>query len=327
MARRGFTLVELLVVITIIGILISLLLPAVQNAREAARSATCQNNLKQIGVALAQYNEKFTCFPPGQIFMKPCCCQKDTGVTWMISILPYIEQQALFNQYRSDLPNIDPKNEPVRTTKLDVYQCPSDLPATVDSPTSGPGVKASCGFGDFLFASASYQGMSGHGRMTGKAFWFDGYQVTNFSDYGIDYGRRGMLASVGYPVPNNGGLGCVRSGHVRDGLSNTWLAGEYHNGGKQWPNERVYWAYTYPASPTGAAVDHSGTLIPSVEECKDAVGYSYRKSCKRGWGALHPGGMNMLLGDGSVHFVQQAIDIGIWTSMASIAQGEPASLP
>src|SRR5207237_1675079 len=102
-ARRAFTLVELLVVIAIIGVLVALLLPAVQQAREAARRMTCTNNLKQIGIALHNHHDVKLTFPPGGM---------NTGhngtpvyTTWTVEILPFMEQQALFQQYRQDLLN------------------------------------------------------------------------------------------------------------------------------------------------------------------------------------------------------------------------------
>src|SRR5206468_9075071 len=108
MARKawGFTLVELLVVIAIIGVLVALLLPAVQMAREAARRMQCSNNLKQIGIALHNHHDVKLTFPPGAL---------NTGhngtpvyTTWTVEILPFMEQQALYQQYRQDLLNTDP---------------------------------------------------------------------------------------------------------------------------------------------------------------------------------------------------------------------------
>src|SRR5215813_10206227 len=100
---RGFTLVELLVVIAIIGVLVALLLPAVQQAREAARRMSCTNNLKQIGIALHNHHDVKLMFPPGGMQTghngTPCY------TTWTIEILPFMEQQAIYQQYRQDLLN------------------------------------------------------------------------------------------------------------------------------------------------------------------------------------------------------------------------------
>jgi len=104
-------------VITIIGILIALLLPAVQAAREAARRAHCANNLKQIAVALHGYNTALGSFPPDGITEGPCC-ETPSGTSWAISILPYVEQQSLYDRYDMESYNEDPVNEAVRQTLL-----------------------------------------------------------------------------------------------------------------------------------------------------------------------------------------------------------------
>src|SRR5256885_11749960 len=98
---RGFTLVELLVGIAIIGVLVALLLPAVQQAREAARRSSCMNNLRQIGLALHNHHDVKNVLPPGCTYYGQCC-SPPTYPTWSIEILPFMEQQTLFIQYRQD---------------------------------------------------------------------------------------------------------------------------------------------------------------------------------------------------------------------------------
>ncbi|MGE3819495.1 MAG: DUF1559 domain-containing protein, partial [Isosphaeraceae bacterium] len=130
--RRGFTLIELLVVIAIIGVLVALLLPAVQSAREAARRAECVCHLKQIALAMHNYHDVEGVLPPGK---KGCCWG-----TWLISVLPQLEHQALFNAWNSqggnapglpsgydfDLRYFGPANRTVTSTRIDTYLCPSD---------------------------------------------------------------------------------------------------------------------------------------------------------------------------------------------------------
>src|SRR5262245_13913856 len=124
----GFTLIELLVIIAIIGILIALLLPAVQAAREQARRAACQNNLKQIGLALAQYANRHGAFPPGYVSIWDPIARKEIGPGWgwASMILPELEQQAVSNNIRFEVPLHQPGHLTVRTTPLSVFFCPSD---------------------------------------------------------------------------------------------------------------------------------------------------------------------------------------------------------
>src|SRR5262245_339279 len=119
--RPGFTLVELLVVIAIIAVLIALLVPAVQKVREAANKAQCQNNLKQLGLALHNYHGCYLQFPPGGV-------TTPTLHGWGTYILPYIGQQPLYERYHWDLSHHELQNQDVAATQLDIFQCPSAEP-------------------------------------------------------------------------------------------------------------------------------------------------------------------------------------------------------
>ncbi|MGI8982346.1 MAG: DUF1559 domain-containing protein [Pirellulaceae bacterium] len=121
--RTGFTLVELLVVIAIIGVLVALLLPAVQYARESARAATCWNNQKQLGVALHLFHDTHRRLPPGWTGSDP---DGPPGWGWCSEILPQLEQNDLWANIRRDLPIDDPLNQPARETPLPILLCPSD---------------------------------------------------------------------------------------------------------------------------------------------------------------------------------------------------------
>ena len=127
--QRGISLIELLVVITIIAILIARLLPAVQAAREAARRARCANNLKQIGLAIHNYHGAVGGFPPGYVSIvpggKPTDLEFGPGWGWGTMVLQFIEQTALYDAVNFNLPISDPGSQTVRASKLSVHLCPS----------------------------------------------------------------------------------------------------------------------------------------------------------------------------------------------------------
>ncbi len=199
----GFTLVELLVVITIIGILIALLLPAVQAAREAARRAQCSNNLKQIALAIHNHVNAYETFPPGRY--------RDLHTTWMAIILPYLEQGNAYALWDLDKTYYDNANKAAREAFVPTYVCPSrrsskSLSTGDDRPGAYPkspglvGDYAGC-FGDTLVGeqSSNY-----------RADRYNGIIITSF---------------IG---PAYKPTGTVTVADVRDGLSNTVLAGEKH---------------------------------------------------------------------------------------------------
>src|SRR5437879_3055061 len=126
--RSAFTLVELLVVIAIIGVLVALLLPAVQAAREAARRMQCTNKLKQIAIAAHNIHDVTQGFPSGhRVTYNVAANTQVYYMNWGIALLPYLEQQALFNLYDDTVPNQDPKNAQIRASKCVAYICPSEL--------------------------------------------------------------------------------------------------------------------------------------------------------------------------------------------------------
>ncbi len=132
MKKKGFTLVELLVVIAIIGVLVGLLLPAVQSAREAARRMSCSNNMKQLGLALLNYESAFKVLPPSRIALSNPTFQQ----SWTMMILPHLEQGNNYNLYDKNLNWFHQNNLPVTTQQIATFKCPSTPEPREIPPTS-----------------------------------------------------------------------------------------------------------------------------------------------------------------------------------------------
>ena len=308
-SKKGFTLVELLVVIAIIGILIALLLPAVQAAREAARRMQCSSKLKQIGVALHAYHAANGRFPAGGI-TEGACCDTPSKSNWAIAILPYMEQQMTYDEYRQELYNEHPYNAPVVQTLMPSYMCPSEQETDVlEKPDSGPGKNQE-------FRRGSYRCMTGKSNGYG---WWDNDQ-NNCDKGGLPKSWRGVLHTVG-----TNGLTPESVDDVSDGTSHTLAVGEMaswtHSG------RRSFWGYTYTSYNASCATPQSRTLLVDYDQCVAIGGAGDRSPCKRGWGSYHPGGINFLLVDGSATFVLTAIDMDLYCDLATIAGNDDARLP
>ena len=317
-SRRAFSLVELLVVIAIIGILIALLLPAVQAAREAARRAQCSDNLRQVGLAIHNYHAACGSFPFGNINRSAGMCpgmeEPTTSYStrfgnWLIAILPYVEQAALFDRYDLSFHNEAPENQVVRETLIASYCCPSDhntqtpaVPAT--GPASTVGAK---------YAPGSYRAVSC--RSDDAYNYFDSEMM---GDYQAKL--RGAIHTVGV-----WGLTTESIADVKDGASNTLLAGESTTSTNV--GYRTFWAYSFAYYTLSSATAQPRTLWGDYYRCVDAGGLGDDIPCKRGWGGLHPGGMNFVLCDGSVRFIPTTIDMDLFADLATIDGGEPALAP
>ena len=314
---HGFTLVELLVVIAIIGILVALLLPAVQAAREAARRMSCSNNLKQIGLAVHNYHAANRCFPPGNIIKEAGVCpgsrpfESDDATCWLVSILPFVEQKALYDAYDFNAYNEGAPNQQVRETSVATYVCPSDVGTDkLMVPARGP---ASEVFGAVPYMPGSYRAVSGRSE-------------------GLRYLDSGEIAS--YPEPWRGPIhtvgvfGFTTEGFrdVQDGTTNTLLAGESTT--KTGRGYRTFWAYSYAFYTMSAATTgQPRTFYADFDRCRDEGGTGKEKPCERGWGSFHAGGMNFALCDGSVRFLADSIDMELFAQLSTIGAGEVAKVP
>ncbi len=329
---RGFTLIELLVVIAIIAVLIALLLPAAQAAREGARRAQCLSQMKQIGLAIANYEGAHGCVVSGYISSgapltigavpgynpDPQTFDNGPGWGWLALLLPRIEQAPLANAINFSLPTWVADNGTVVGISLNVYNCPS-----ANNPTTTcPMVDAS---GNLLpvanraFARANYQYNMG---------WND----TSITPANTNYDNA-TLGCNG-PIYRNSR---VTIAGVSDGLSNTVFAGEKTPflADATWvgiiPGYRHFAYNAFASAGTGGVgvnYDYPGAILashsgPSLYELPRVIhppnsplGHTDEMY------SLHPGGANVLMGDGSVRFIKQSINLLVWQALSSRAGGE-----
>ena len=303
--NRGFTLVELLVVIAIIGILVSLLLPAVQAARETARKMSCSNNLHQFGIAIQNYTDALGSFPSGYIDHPTATCE---GWGWGALILPYMEQQGLHDSLgvsRGSLkdqlsdtspyppPNGPPRNKaivvPAAQTILKPFMCASDTGfvgrglVTLSATNGGVNRSFNNGLGSLVAgftqpAVSNYMGVAGH------------RDVANAAE------NTGVLSGDSY----------IRMADIIDGSSNTFMIGERDSlncGSGAWVGVRAT-----NGSGTQGVSAVIGHAHPKLNQSPDVIpANTNRTGCSEGFGSMHPYGAQFLYCDGSVHFITNSI--------------------
>ncbi|MDX1965684.1 MAG: DUF1559 domain-containing protein [Planctomycetaceae bacterium] len=290
--RQGFTLIELLVVIAIIAILIALLLPAVQQAREAARRTQCTNNLKQIGLALHNYHDQNLAFPNSDGGTPNL-----SGSSAFTAILPQVDQSNMYNKYDFSIGGATTYNQAVTGQRIPAYLCPT---AVIRRDVPAPGC-----------TGASPGSTLDSGRAPGT------YAVnTGTTDpYGLSSNNPACNGAI---IPSNSGVTRMRD--FTDGTSNTALAGE-----SAWNisdylitsgscSGQVRWGFTYWSSPYPLAT--AFTLQPPFNP---KTGGSSVLSRFR---SDHPGMVNFVFADGRVRFISQNVDNSILAAMGTRGGGE-----
>ena len=325
----GFTLVELLVVVTIIGILISLLLPAVQAAREAARKAQCNNNMKQLSLACTNYESQYGCFPPsGHYDLNSATAYSigsvpgsSTGAVpgnsrvhannWVILVLPFLEQQPLYDAFDFSNPISHSSNRAPRGTDLAAMRCPTDVGHNVKfssvSSTEGDN-----------WARGNY---AANASLALQVCWGCSYLNGGGTTGPLSYSRwhRGVMGS-------NLSMG---TSEIYDGTSNTILLGEVRVGLVS-QDRRGTWALEGPGSSglwyhaMGSVRPNSCSANDDITDCNELVAAAggvaaVNVTCMQCWGGTngtsavrsrHVGGVNVAMADGSVHFISDYIECG-----------------
>jgi prepilin-type N-terminal cleavage/methylation domain-containing protein/prepilin-type processing-associated H-X9-DG protein len=303
--RQGFTLIELLVVIAIIAVLIGLLLPAVQKVREASARAKCANNLKQIGLGLHGYHDAVGTFPSGHR-----CVNGTYYANWAINLLPYVEQGPLFRLYNDNVANTDPSNVPVVQTYVAVYTCPSDLNGNqILTPDTNSGVSDQ-------YMTGSYRGMGGLGAFSAGLTneWAGAPSETEYL-MSVNLGQRGVFHTDG-----DSGMGPDKIVNISDGTSSTILAGERTT--KTETGRTTFWADSYNLYTVSGSLNQSIILLNDYNACANDSALTDVAPCKYAWGSFHPGVINFVFCDGSVHTISTSINMSTFVALSTIANGD-----
>ncbi len=298
---RAFTLIEALVSISIMSLLIAMLLPAVQSAREAARRARCTNSLKQFGLALQSYHGAFDSLPPGRMKSydrrysgsKPPCTSTIVDKSLEVSVLAFMEQSNLYNAINQDLAIIGSENSTIHAITISTLACPSD-PIAVSPSNLVPGSLRKYGVTDpALMGFTSYAGMIGSTPVLAQPLLSTGCKVAP------------SLIAQCNGVFND--ISPVRLASVTDGLSNTIFMAEKATTILQQLNAlNPRFAAQHGWWITGNWGD---TLVTTLypPNAFDKVTMASMTAWANSASSMHPGGLNVLMGDGSVRFVKDTI--------------------
>jgi prepilin-type N-terminal cleavage/methylation domain-containing protein/prepilin-type processing-associated H-X9-DG protein len=350
--RRGFSLIELMVVIAVIGILVALLLPAVQYAREAARRNSCRSNIRQIGIALQNYEAQYQYFPPGGIARAdwansnqcstPYCtlnkgADASLGPSCFVLLLPYFEQKNIYNAVNFKLPIRSPENTTAVTQKIDLYVCPTDTSGGGASLTAASNAPQSYATPMHKGNYAANWGAAGGDvdlRFIRKKPLLIGAFGWDSDTRGKDLDRDGRSNTVVFAE-------ILASKSVNDGRGVWALPGvgvsgiasrsddpnpDNHLTPNKRPSDssgdRVPFCDNNPQGnprmPCTQVKNEGAALQPLAQRTTPRA--SQQGAAPRSW---HAGGVHTAMADGSVRFVSENIDAGVWSAILTIKNEEP----
>jgi len=326
--RVGFTLVELLVVIAIIGVLVALLLPAVQAAREAARRTECANKLKQLGLALHNYHDRDGAFPPAYIQPDTSNAQNHVMLAWGVRILPYIEQNALYQRMRTNLGRSKATIDNDVKLELDSFRCPSDDHA-----------KGLASYNDASFTDASNCDNTTYTNTQdcedNGGSWtteYDGQlNAHGFSGMASYVGSYGTRSSTAANVSGNGVLynsSFLSMAHITDGTANTFLVGERYakRGHSAWA--ATHWEKSLPSKNGNGKFDNqTPTTAQSGRYVTASCNVAPNKDAQYGFSSNHPGIAQIVMADASVHTIPETINSQIYQRLAQRNDGNVVQVP
>ena len=345
---RAFTLIELLVVIAIIAVLIALLLPAVQAAREASRRIQCVNNLKQLGLAMHNYESGNGCLPPQMVLSFNAAGGVAWKSTWGATsrTLPYLESAALYHAINYNNKVSDASNATAVSTQVKTFLCPSEVNTLTLTSTNTAGVTTTYGLSNYAWSEGTWYTFGGAGMSAPTQGAIGTNLGRTFASFTDGLSNSLLAAEVKTYTPVYHDCGTVPGGGPTGAMANpeiaTVLAGVAASatssgcravaganglpggGHSRWCNGNSFYdGFTTALPPNTKSLAGSPALDSDMSsKDEDDGGPTYASVTSRSY---HPGGVNALFGDGSVKFIKNTINWRVWRSVGTVGGGEVIS--